>query len=492
MVGVIQLSKLIVGILVIATSSVPVFGQGSTRFQPGTQGSSTRYNTASGTSVRFVPGGTVASRFNPLERSQRYGVQQIGEATAQATRVVKAVVKPRLTPGEALVAKADKLMDAEDYAGAVAVYREAIEKQPGLSSAHLGLGIALLETGDFDAAAKEFSEATALAPKDAETRLNLGVAFYRNGRIEEAIAEYHKALEIKPTLASAHFNLGMAYAHQGDFDKALESYRTAAQQKKNYAEAFNNIGIIYEAMGDLETAQKQFQQAVAQRPNYALARYNLARLYLDQRMYNEAAAEFQQAIRQQPNFPEAYLDLGNLYLIRSTLMNTGELEKAAEAYRKAIELRKNDYPLAHENLAIALTKLGRMKEALAEYRIAFEQNDGRSPDSIRNLISTLLGKSSFLIGNELKRADNPGNLKSKKQVLETVEQLARALDAYYEVEEDLKGYPDARYCGGLAFLAIGDIRAAVEEFVGAVELSGGKDEGAKRVLKAVMESILYL
>lgn len=488
-----QLSKLIVGILVIVTSGVPVFGQGSTRFQPGAQGSSTRYNPAtSGTSVRFVPGGTVASRFNPLERSQRYGVQQIGEATAQATRVVKAVVKPKLTLGEALVAKADKLMDAEDYAGAVAVYREAIEKQPGLSSAHLGLGIALLETGDFDAAAKEFSEAMALAPKDAETRLNLGVAFYRNGRIEEAIAEYNKALEIKPALASAHFNLGMAYAHQGDFDKALESYRTATQQKKNYAEAFNNIGIIYEAMGDLENAQKQFQQAVAQRPNYALARYNLARLYLDQRMYNEAAAEFQQAIRQQPNFPEAYLDLGNLYLIRSTLMNTGELEKAAEAYRKAIELRKNDYPLAHENLAIALTKLARVKEALAEYRIAFEQNDGRSPDSIRNLISTLLGKSSFLIGNELKRADNPGNLKSKKQVLETAEQLAQALNSYYEVEESLKDYPDARYCGGLAFLAVGDIRAAVEEFAAAVELSGGKDEGAKRALKAVMESILYL
>lgn len=489
-----KLSAGVVSVLVVF-SGVSVFGQGSTRFQPGTQSSSTRYNPGAsiGTSARFVPNSAAtSSRFNPLERSQRYGVQQIGEATAQATRVVRVVVKPRLTPAEALVAKADKLMDAEDYAGAIAIYKQAIEKQPTLPSAHIGLGIAMLEMGDFEAAAKELSEVTVLAPKDAESRLNLGVAFYRNGMIDEAVAEYNRALEIKPTLASAHFNLAMAYAHQGDFDKAQASYKTAIQYKKNYAEAFNNLGIIYEAMGDLENAQKQFKQAVVQRPNYALAHYNLARLYLDQKMYNEAEAEFQQAIKQQSNFPEAYLDLGNLYLIRSTLMGTGEFNKAVEVYRKAIELRKNDYPLAHENLAIVLTKLGRVKEALAEYRIAFEQNDGKSSDSIRNLVSTLLGKSSFLIGNELKRADNPGNLRNKKQVSRPAERLVQALEAYYELEESLKDYPDARYCGGLAFLAVGDLRMAMEEFASAVELSEGKDEDAKRALKAVMETLLYL
>ncbi|MCS6884120.1 MAG: tetratricopeptide repeat protein [Acidobacteriota bacterium] len=453
-----------------------------------------RYNPTSSTfAVRFVPASSTVSavRFNPLERSQRYGVQQVGEAVAQATRLARPT-RPRLSAAEILVAKADKLIDSEDYLAALSVYRQAVDTDPKLASARLGLGIALLEIGDFEAAEKEFLEALILAPKDAESRLNLGVALYRSGRIDAAIVQYQQALQINPNLAAAYFNLGMAYAHLGDFEKALTNYQVAVRKRKLYAEAYNNMGIIYEAMGQLEVARKHFEQAIAQRQNYALAWYNLARLYFDEGKYQEAEAQFQQAVKLRPVFAEAYLELGNLYLIRATTMNTPEMNRAVEAYRRAIELRKGEYPLAHENLAIALTKLGHREQAFAEYRQAFEQNEGRSADTLRNLVSTILGRGSFLIGNELKRSDNPGNLKSKKEPLATTrEQLEKAVGEYYEAEDSFKDNADIRYCGGLAFLALGDIYSAIEEFAAAVELSSGRDKAAEKALDTLIEAILY-
>ncbi|MEW6734428.1 MAG: tetratricopeptide repeat protein [Acidobacteriota bacterium] len=421
--------------------------------------------------------------------NRRFGVQQVGEAKAEAIR--QSNPRPAVSGPEALVTKAERLVDQGEVKRAQELYLKALEIQPQLASARLGLGYLLLELGDYDNAAQEFQQAVTYTPKDSQAILNLGVAFYRGGRIDEAIKQYENALaESKGQLVAGHFNLAMAYAHKSDFNKAIEHYQAAIKLRKNYPEAYNNLGLIYEASGDLAMAGEQFRLAIEQRRgNYPLAHYNLARFYHGNKKYQEAIAEFQLAIKQQPNFPEAYLDLGNIYLLRTSLFATNELEQAAAAYRKALELRKDDYALAHENLAITLTEMGKKEEALAQYRIAFAQYQGRCPEALHNLIATITEKKSFLIGNELSRLDSPGNLKPSKNSTGLNERLIAALSKYEELDEEEKDLPQVHYCIGRAYTVVGKWSEAANEF--ALASKQVVDDEAKQALNSLLQLARY-
>lgn len=455
-------------------------------------------------------------RFSPLERtkrfsgataerSQRFGIQQVGEVAAEATRS-SASAKPSANPVEVAINSGDKLVKQGDYDRALETFQKALSLQAHNVDALLGKGYVYIKLGDFVAAEKEFREAVTQAPKNSEALLNLGVALYRNGRIEEAITQYQKALEINSNPATL-FNLAIAYSHQGQFNPAIDNYKKAIAQRNNiYPEAHNNLGLVYEAMDRFDDAAAEFNIAIQQQKgNYPLAHYNLARYYGNQIIYDKALSELLTSIKQQPNFAEGHLSLGNIYLLRSSTNNTNELPLAVKAYLKALELRNNFYPLAHENLAITYAKQGKMVEALSEYRLAVDQTDGLCPDTIANIVSTLQKKSFYLISSELGRSDNPGNLKSKRNI-ETIagntsidkfsgkvrENLIEELGKYEELDDELKTSVDVHYSVGLAYLAIGDLGNASAELSKAVEKSHKQDAEAIKTLRSILELVLYL
>lgn len=437
-----------------------------------------------------TPGGptraTSALRLGAMESNQRRGIQQVGEASVISERRI--IVKKPVPGPEVDVERGDSLSEQGKYDQAILSYKKALGVRPKMASALTGWGFALLEQGEFEEAEKKFGEAIALEPEDADARLNLGVALYRAGRIDDAINSYRVAVEKRKQFPSAYFNLGMALAHQGKFDDAEKYYREAISQKPAFREAHNNLGLIYEETKSPAAAADEFRAALAAgSANYPLGHYNLGRIYEKQAEYDKAITEFQTAVRQQPDFAEAHLNLGNIKLIRSQRNGTDEIDAAIASFKKAIELRKGFYPLAHENLAIALTLKNDRNGALGEYRIAFTQFEGASADTLENLIATLEAQENFLIGNELARGDNPGNLRSKKsQSKPGIERIDELLIRYEEdLTDEIKDEPNVRYCAGRAYIAIGNAIGAEAELARAVEKSGGKDTEAAELLAAV-------
>ncbi len=421
-----------------------------------------------------------------METSQRRGIQQVGEASAMSERRV--IIKKPIPGPEVDVQRADNLSEQGKYDQAIPLYQKALASRPKMASALTGWGFALLEQGSFDEAEKKFGEAIALDPEDPDARLNLGVALYRAGRIDDAISAYQTALQKRKQFPTANFNLGMALAHQGKFDEAEKAYREALAQKPSFREAHNNLGLIYEETKSPAAAADEFRAALGTgTATYPLGHYNLGRIYEKQAEYEKAITEFQTAVRQKPDFAEAYLNLGNIKLIRSQRNGTPEADDAITAFRKAIELRKGFYPLAHENLAIALSLKGDRNGALAEYRIAITQYEGASADTLENLFATLEAQENFLIGNELARGDNPGNLRSKKTRSKPgIERIDELLLRYEnDLSDEIKDEPNVRYCAGRAYIAIGNADGAETELARAVEKSGGKDTEAAELLAAV-------
>ncbi len=421
-------------------------------------------------------------RFNASTRIERVGLQQSGEATVKASTQF---VPPKPAPGpEELIVKASFLTKTGKFDDAIKLYRKVLQMRPQFVNARLGLGYTFIQMGDFDTAIKEYTDILNTNPNNADAYLNLGVAFYGNQQIDQAISSFEKAIANRNgKYPIAHFNLAMAESHQSNYEKAIANYQQAIEQDKTLSEAYNNLGLVYEALGDIDSALKQFKLAIEQeKGSYPLAHYNLGRFYYNQSKRDQAIEEFKLAIKQKPNFSEAYLDLANLYLFRSISEKSNEYELAVTNYKKAIDLNDGFYPLAYENLAVTLAKQGKLEDALNCYRIAFEQYQGKCPETVYNLVTTLSSQAIYLINNELSLTDNVNNIKYKKSSTSINDRILSELEKYEELDEDAKNIVDVRYCAGQAYLAIGKKQEAVSEFSKALELSKGKDKAAKEAL----------
>lgn len=420
-------------------------------------------------------------RFNASTRIERVGLQQTGEATVKISTFT--LSKPAPGP-ESLVVKANQLTKTGKFQQAIDLYNKIIQMRPQLTSARLGLGYTFIQMGDYDNAISEYQKIIDIVSDNKDVYLNLGVAFYGKQAVAQAIVSFEKALSTSSGKFSiAHFNLAMAESHQGNYEKAIKHYLQAIEQDKGLSEAYNNLGLVYEVLGDVDKALQCFQSAIEQeKGKYPLAHYNLGRFYYNQGQRDKAIGQFQLAIKYNPNFFEAYLDLANLYLFRSITEKTNEYEYAITNYEKAIALKKGFYPLAFDNLAVTLVKQGKLPEALANFRIAFEQYQGKCPSTLSNLLVTLTGEAIYSINNELSLIDNINNINYQKSSITIDERILVELEKYKELDDEIKNQVDVRYCAGQAYLALGKWQEAILEFSKAVELSNGKDKQSQEAL----------
>ena len=97
------------------------------------------------------------------------------------------------------------------------------------------------------------------------------------------------------------------------------------------------------------------------------------------------------AAEAEPDWIISWLNYGSVSLA------LGDYEVAEEAFRKAAEIEP-DKPSPHNNLALALEKQGRLCDALAEYRTAYDYAlvapaPGHTPESIKRSIDRLAARS---------------------------------------------------------------------------------------------------
>lgn len=440
-------------------------------------------------------------RSSSMEYNQQLRIQQVGEVFVQNVKLDNKHVAPKV---ETPIAKAERLLKQGNLVQAREIYNKLVEENNKDYRARSGLAYILLQEGEIDLALKEYDEVIKFYD-ESETKINYGVALYRNGEVSQAAEQYEDVLKNSKTpLPVVHFNLAMSYAHLGNSEKAIEHYQIALKQKNNkYPEAANNLGLVYEALFNNEEAIKYFKTATETKSSSsAIARYNLACQALRKEEFEKAILEFNQTINEKPDFPEAHLSLANTYLRfgqrGQTLERAKELrEKAINHYQIAIKQRDGIYPLAHENLGIALVENSQRKEAFSHFRSAMEQYGEYSSQTFQNLLTSLKSvdqSAIFFIYNERSRANTPGNLVFKTQNSQATpsdiknpnkvssyeeqnkEILGKLLDEYDNLDENSKDVVDVRYCAAQAYLIIGNENAATKEMAAAENLSKKEDK----------------
>ncbi len=129
----------------------------------------------------------------------------------------------------ALLNEGEARLVAEDWDGAIAIFRQAVAAAPTSALAHSKVGVALVQRKQWEDARAEFTQAIQLDPRYAPAHSNLGNVCHEQGRLDEAIACYQKAIAIDPDYWVAHQNLGIVYKQQGRIGEAVREFKISTR-----------------------------------------------------------------------------------------------------------------------------------------------------------------------------------------------------------------------------------------------------------------------
>jgi tetratricopeptide (TPR) repeat protein len=265
--------------------------------------------------------------------------------------------------------------------------RAVLKNNDKLAYGHFVLGGMARGLGRMDEAVREFERALALDPLFYNAEINLGLVYEDTGRPAKAEAAYLSAQRIRPDYWAAANYLGFFYFFQGDYDKARAQYESMTTLCPGNLNILNGLGGAYFKLGRYELAVAAFERSNAIKRNPD-ACSNLAVLYYFRGQYadavtlNETAIGFGVGVN--------YLHWGNL--ADAYHFTPGNEAKAAEAYRKAIELAEQELAAAPDDshlrssLAVFLAKSGFAARARTEIAEALRLTPADSSVVLKSVV----------------------------------------------------------------------------------------------------------
>jgi tetratricopeptide (TPR) repeat protein len=248
---------------------------------------------------------------------------------------------------------------------------QAVGIAPADWRAHRGLGKAYLQLNRLPEAQAELRKAVALAPENGPLHYLLAQALRKNGledearveterynaltgahsspdtplaearslldlgKLDEAEQVTRRYLEIHKSSADGHYLLGYILFKKQDPKTSLAEYTEAARYRKPSAADLEAVAGDYVLLKDYPDADKWFTKAVEWNPKDSLGWYYLGRTKYNENRFEEAVGAFEQCLMLDPRNVKAEDNLG------LSFEGLDQLEKAAAAYRTAIDWQKD-------------------------------------------------------------------------------------------------------------------------------------------------------
>lgn len=278
---------------------------------------------------------------------------------------------------------------------ALELFRRVLEIDPANAATLSYLAELELDRGELETAKRHFDALEKLEPGNATAQHGLGQIALQQGRAADAVRHFERALETQPTANRVRYPLSQALREVGRADEAADALARAGRVRISIPDdtqqlladvraqtalrlvgdmAANLDGVTdlellrftltqlsrtEGAIEGLETALAAVDQKQAPRVAARLE-YAIAGLDIYDGHDQEGVERLRRAVQLAPDMAEAWLKLGN------ALARLGDLQTAAEAFSKAVDLD----PSGDALLARATIKLNRRDGvgALADLR----------------------------------------------------------------------------------------------------------------------------
>lgn len=251
-----------------------------------------------------------------------------------------------------------------DYASAIALWGDTVQKRPNNPRAHHNLGVALAQAGRLDEAREQFQRTLLLQPNHAFAHFELGKMALLAGHWSEAQDRFQAALQADPGYVDAHVNLAQALERQGRAEEAVMQLRAALALQPANDIRVSLAGLLL-PLGRVGEAAPLLEQALAEPPELPEAHFYLARLRERAGDAATAERELRSALRMRPAYAAAAVALGNL------VARQGRFAEAIDSFRAALAAEPEHYQ-ARNNLANCYLALRRFPEAVAEYELILQ------------------------------------------------------------------------------------------------------------------------
>ena len=286
----------------------------------------------------------------------------------------------------ALARRAVELQQSGDDLGAAESYRKLLALRPDDVATHVNLGVVLAHLGRFEEAIAEYEAAGKLLPGDPRIALNLALAYEKSGQIEEAKQRFEALHAAVPQDTQVTMLLADCNLRTGDHRRVIDLLQPLEQLMPN------DLGLAYMlGMALMRTDRIQEGQALLDRilrnGNSAEARFLLGTRMFESGDYPAAVRELSSAAELNPKVPQ----LQSLYGL--ALLNTGDPEAAAGAFRRELAANPNDYP-SNLHLGEILTMRKQFADAMPLLRRALLVRP-QSAEAKRTLAECLAGSGQF-------------------------------------------------------------------------------------------------
>jgi Flp pilus assembly protein TadD len=238
-----------------------------------------------------------------------------------------------------------RMQDAEK------MFRRAIELGPELTTPYKGLAELGFRTKNPRLAEEMLRKAMELDPTDAGLYNNLAMLLLQTGRQAEAETVLRKTTELDPRNPFRWMNLSGFLKERGKFDDAQTVLREGLKQIPGHPLLLNALAMqLADRAVQLDEALELINSALKAGPEDPSFLDTLGWVHFKRGEYPSAAEQFTRAIK---IFGEAPVAGAVWVRLGATREKSGEIEKAKDAYRKALSLRPNN-----KEAADALKRIG--------------------------------------------------------------------------------------------------------------------------------------
>lgn len=162
----------------------------------------------------------------------------------------------------------------QNYAVAIAQYKDALAEQPSLNIAMFRLGYVYAETKQYPQAIETWKRYVKATNGSAAAYSNLAFCEELAGNPGAAETDYQKGITIDPKNQACRVNYGLMLARHNRMNEAIIQLQSVLTP----AEVHYNLAGVYSTQGRKNLAKAEYQKAVDLDPNLLDAKTRLAQL----------------------------------------------------------------------------------------------------------------------------------------------------------------------------------------------------------------------